>query len=132
MIADIESGGGSAHYVPVDVRVPELNFGAVEQAAEWMGGIDTVVAYALAQVGKDYAFFTKGPDSFDCSGLTLAAYRQGLLTQRGYVQVMRSAKKRLAAADIEDLSLRGNHLLLSIDRQQKLAVDEKDLPLIRI
>ena len=38
--------------------------------------IDTVVAYALAQVGKDYAFFTKGPDSFDCSGLTLAAYRE--------------------------------------------------------
>lgn len=38
--------------------------------------IDTVVAYALDQVGKDYAFFTKGPDAFDCSGLTLAAYRQ--------------------------------------------------------
>ena len=38
--------------------------------------IDTVVSYALAQVGKDYAFFTKGPDSFDCSGLTLAAYRE--------------------------------------------------------
>ncbi len=38
--------------------------------------IDTVVAYALAQVGKEYAFFTKGPDSFDCSGLTLAAYRE--------------------------------------------------------
>ena len=38
--------------------------------------IDTVVAFALAQVGKDYAFFTKGPDSFDCSGLTLAAYRE--------------------------------------------------------
>lgn len=38
--------------------------------------IDTVVAFALAQVGKEYAFFTKGPDSFDCSGLTLAAYRE--------------------------------------------------------
>ena len=30
------------------------------------------------------------------------------------------------------LSLRGNHLLLSIDRQQNLAVDEKGLPLMRI
>ncbi|MAT05737.1 MAG: hypothetical protein CL424_11930 [Acidimicrobiaceae bacterium] len=38
--------------------------------------IDTVVSYAMDQVGKDYAFFTKGPNSFDCSGLTLAAYRQ--------------------------------------------------------
>lgn len=39
-------------------------------------GVATVVDYALAQVGKPYRFFTKGPDTFDCSGLTLAAYRQ--------------------------------------------------------
>ncbi len=36
--------------------------------------IDTVVNYARAQVGKPYKFFTKGPATFDCSGLTLAAY----------------------------------------------------------
>ena len=35
-----------------------------------------MVNYALAQVGKPYRFFSKGPDSFDCSGLTLAAYAQ--------------------------------------------------------
>jgi hypothetical protein len=62
----------------------------------------------------------------------LAAYREGRLTQRGYVRVMRAAKNRLAEAGIEDLSLRGNHLLLSIDRQQKLAVDEKGLPMVRV
>lgn len=38
--------------------------------------IDAVVAFALAQVGKEYAFFTRGPEAFDCSGLTLAAYAQ--------------------------------------------------------
>jgi LysM repeat protein len=38
--------------------------------------IDRVVAYALAQVGKPYRFFSKGPYAFDCSGLTLAAYDQ--------------------------------------------------------
>jgi peptidoglycan endopeptidase LytE len=38
--------------------------------------IDAVVNYALAQVGKPYVFFTKGSATFDCSGLTLAAYRQ--------------------------------------------------------
>ena len=37
-------------------------------------GVAAVVNYALAQVGKPYRFFTKGPDAFDCSGLTLAAY----------------------------------------------------------
>lgn len=38
--------------------------------------LDQVLNYALAQVGKPYVFFTKGASSFDCSGLTLAAYRQ--------------------------------------------------------
>jgi NAD(P)-dependent dehydrogenase (short-subunit alcohol dehydrogenase family) len=46
VVADIEAGGGTAHFVPVDVRVPELNYQAVERAAEWMGGLDSVVASA--------------------------------------------------------------------------------------
>jgi hypothetical protein len=62
----------------------------------------------------------------------LAAYREGRLTQRDYVRLMRAMKKRLAASGIEDLSLRGSHLLLSIDRQQKLALDDDGLPLVRI
>jgi hypothetical protein len=62
----------------------------------------------------------------------LAAYREGRLTQRDYVRVVRAAKRRLAAASVEDLSLRGNHLLLSIDREHKLAVDERNMLLIRI
>jgi hypothetical protein len=51
---------------------------------------------------------------------------------REYVRVVRAAKRRLAAAGVEDLSLRGNHLLMSVDREQKLAVDDKNPPLIRI
>jgi hypothetical protein len=62
----------------------------------------------------------------------LSAYREGRLTQRGYVRIMRAARQRLAAAGIEDLSLRGNHLLLSIDRQKNLAIDEKGQPMVRI
>ncbi len=62
----------------------------------------------------------------------LAAYREGRLTQRGYVKVMRAVKSRMAAAGFQDLSLRGNHLLLSIDRDQQLAIDEHGLPLTRI
>jgi NAD(P)-dependent dehydrogenase (short-subunit alcohol dehydrogenase family) len=46
VIADIEAGGGTAHFVPVDVRSHELTFEAVERAAEWMGGLDSVVASA--------------------------------------------------------------------------------------
>jgi cell wall-associated NlpC family hydrolase len=38
------------------------------------GDIATVVAFARAQLGKPYVFATAGPDTYDCSGLTLAAY----------------------------------------------------------
>ena len=37
---------------------------------------DTVVRFALAQQGKPYVWATKGPDTFDCSGLMTAAYKQ--------------------------------------------------------
>jgi LysM repeat protein len=38
--------------------------------------VDTVVSFAMAQLGKPYQFFTAGPTTYDCSGLTLAAYAQ--------------------------------------------------------
>lgn len=62
----------------------------------------------------------------------LSAYREGRLNKRDYFRVMRVTKNRLAGAGVEDLSLRGNHLLLSIDREQKLATDKHVLPLVRI
>ena len=40
------------------------------------GPAAVVVAYAYAQLGKPYRFFTAGPDTFDCSGLVMAAYAQ--------------------------------------------------------
>jgi NAD(P)-dependent dehydrogenase (short-subunit alcohol dehydrogenase family) len=46
VVATIEAGGGTAHFLPVDVRVPDLVYGTVERAAELMGGIDAVVASA--------------------------------------------------------------------------------------
>ncbi len=83
----------------------------------WNGPDETLAA-------KDEVVY-KGIDA-------LAAYREGRLTQRAYVRVMQAARRRLVAAGIEDLSLRGNHLLLSIDRDQKLAVDDRNMPLMRI
>lgn len=46
VIATIESAGGTAHFVEVDVRNAEATYAAVEQASALMGGIDTVVASA--------------------------------------------------------------------------------------
>ncbi|AXK37541.1 hypothetical protein DVA86_21765 [Streptomyces armeniacus] len=35
-----------------------------------------VIAFAAAQAGKEYVWGAEGPDTFDCSGLTLRAYQQ--------------------------------------------------------
>jgi peptidoglycan DL-endopeptidase CwlO len=35
------------------------------------------IDFARAQVGKAYVFAASGPDAFDCSGLTMAAWAQG-------------------------------------------------------
>ena len=39
-------------------------------------GASAVVDYALAQVGDPYVWGAVGPDSFDCSGFTMAAWAQ--------------------------------------------------------
>ena len=40
------------------------------------GGAGAAVAYATAQVGKPYCYAGVGPDCYDCSGLTMMAWRQ--------------------------------------------------------
>ncbi len=62
----------------------------------------------------------------------LSAYRNGLLTQKAYLRLMRRTKKSLIAAGIEDLSLSGSHLLLSMDKSKRLATDQEGLPVVRI
>jgi peptidoglycan DL-endopeptidase CwlO len=39
--------------------------------------VAAVIAYAEAQIGKPYQWGGTGPDSFDCSGLVMMAYRAG-------------------------------------------------------
>jgi peptidoglycan DL-endopeptidase CwlO len=40
-------------------------------------GASAAVNYARAQIGKPYRWAGEGPDSFDCSGLTMMAWRAG-------------------------------------------------------
>lgn len=43
-------------------------------AASVSASASSAVSYAMAQVGKSYVWGASGPDSFDCSGLTMAAW----------------------------------------------------------
>lgn len=49
---------------------------AAEAAEATSTGASAVVDYALAQVGDPYVWGAVGPDSFDCSGFTMAAWAQ--------------------------------------------------------
>lgn len=40
------------------------------------GNVAPVVNYAIANLGDPYVWGAEGPDAFDCSGLTMAAYQQ--------------------------------------------------------
>ena len=46
------------------------------EAARVQAAGGPAVAYAMAQVGKAYVWGAAGPSSFDCSGLTMAAWAQ--------------------------------------------------------
>ena len=63
----------------------------------------------------------------------LHAYREGLLDEATYLRLLDRAGRRLADAGIEDLNLRGNHLLLSREAATgRLALDPDGLPTVLI
>ena len=62
----------------------------------------------------------------------LRAYREGIITEDGYINLMNSVRDKLSKVGIEDLNLRGNHLLLSLDSSGRLVTDDRGEPEVRI
>jgi hypothetical protein len=62
----------------------------------------------------------------------LLCFRKGLLAKHTYLNLMEMAKRELASVGIEDLNLKGNHLLLSVDNTGQLEKDHEGLPEMRI
>lgn len=62
----------------------------------------------------------------------LLCHRKGLLTKRTYLHLMEIAKSKLGLLGIEDLNLKGNHILLSVDNSGHLVKNHKGLPEMRI
>ena len=64
---------------PYAMNVPNLGTGVGTDTGSPVDGSNkrgTVVAFARAQLGEQYVFAATGPDQWDCSGLTMMAYRQ--------------------------------------------------------
>ena len=67
----VEAGAGA---LPA-IRLPQLPQPSAAPDRRPSPRAARAVAYALAQRGKLYRWGARGPDTFDCSGLTWAAWR---------------------------------------------------------
>jgi len=64
-------------------------------------GAAAAVAFAKAQVGKGYRYATSGPDTFDCSGLTAAAWARGGVSLAHYSGAQYQETTRIGAGDLQ-------------------------------
>ncbi|MGA1869420.1 MAG: hypothetical protein ACMUJM_12850 [bacterium] len=62
----------------------------------------------------------------------LHAYRKGIISHAQYFDLLQTAKEKLSQVGIEDLNLRGNHLLISIDSMGNFITDNQGELEIRI
>lgn len=78
-------GANALPATPVDDKVQTPG----QRGGSRPNDLGVVVKFALDQVGKPYGWGDTGPDSFDCSGLTMAAYRMiGMdITRTTYTQI---------------------------------------------
>ncbi len=62
----------------------------------------------------------------------LNAYKEGMISEEEYIALLKTKKERLAKVGIEDLNLRGTHLLLSLDSNSVLIRDKNGIPEMRV
>ncbi|MET9292135.1 NlpC/P60 family protein [Streptomyces sp. NPDC003077] len=75
------------------------------------------LAFATAQIGKDYVWGAEGPDTFDCSGLTLRAWEAG---GRAIPRTSQEQWRQLPHVDIEDM--RPGDLIIYYDDASHVAL----------
>lgn len=70
------------------------------------------MAYARAQLGKAYQWGGAGPDSFDCSGLTMRAWEAGGVSLAHYAAAQYANTAHVAIANLQpgDLVFFGSDL----------------------
>jgi len=85
-----EPGPPSRYGLPVGYQVPA---GTTPQAT-------IAVTFAIAQLGKPYVWAAAGPNAYDCSGLTMAAWAQAGVTLAHYTVDQMHEGTQVAAGQI--------------------------------
>ncbi len=65
------------------------------------GGVAAVIAFARAQLGKPYVWAGAGPDVWDCSGLTMMAWRQAGVDLSHYAPTQYTATAHIPIAQLQ-------------------------------
>lgn len=99
---------------------------------------DLAVAYAQAQIGKPYVFGAAGPDSFDCSGLTMRAWQAAgldVLSHWTVAQWAETQKRPFAQAQPGDLIFYGaapapHHVALYVGGGMQIAAPDVGQPVV--
>ncbi len=64
------------------------------------GGAQAAIAFARAQIGEPYVWAADGPDSWDCSGLTMGAWATGGTSLPHYSVAQYEQSTPIAAGDL--------------------------------
>jgi cell wall-associated NlpC family hydrolase len=87
------TGGGGSRRAGIPANFPN--------APAPNGAAAAAVAYAKAQVGKGYVFATSGPNTFDCSGLTAAAWEHAGVGLAHYSGAQYQETIRIGPGDLQ-------------------------------
>jgi peptidoglycan DL-endopeptidase CwlO len=91
LASESSDGGGHSHYSsPADWGNPPVS--GVGAKAVW---------YAEKQLGKPYVWAADGPNSFDCSGLTMWAYKQVGISLPHYSREQINCGKRVSKSNLQ-------------------------------
>jgi cell wall-associated NlpC family hydrolase len=85
----VPSSTGGGYTGPVDYTPPAVGT-----------GVQRAIAYAKAQLGKPYLWAAAGPRSFDCSGLTMMAWRAGGKSLPHWSVAQFAQSTRISAAQV--------------------------------
>ncbi len=76
-------------------------YDSVAYAGQGAGNAARAVQFALAQQGKSYVWGAAGPGSYDCSGLTMAAWRAGGVSLPHSSRMQYSTLKKVSRSAIQ-------------------------------